>query len=175
MPQRLDRIHFEIGDRQVAMPWSVGEELQARALRAPSTQSIAAKMLAVGASRPIEIVDAGEMLALIELVEHWTRPSPRVCASFVVRCAMRSTIAAGTIRRARLERDRASRDAPQGPGPRRELVDGSSFGPLIDRLEQETLIVSGQRSFILDTAESLGRNSTPTPIRCGCDQARLQP
>ncbi len=51
------------------MPWSVGEELKARALKAPSTQSIAAKMEAVGASRPIEIVDAGEMLARVRLVE----------------------------------------------------------------------------------------------------------
>ena len=56
------------------MPWDVGEELKARALKTPSTQSIATKMMAVGTtSKPIEIVDAGEMLALIELVEHWTR------------------------------------------------------------------------------------------------------
>jgi hypothetical protein len=55
------------------MPWSVGEDLKARAMKAPSTQSIAAKMDAVGASRPIDVVDAGEMLALIELLEHWTR------------------------------------------------------------------------------------------------------
>ena len=73
MPERLDRIHFDVGSRQVEMPWSVGEELKARALKAPSTQSIAAKMDAAGAGRPIEIVDAGEMLALIELLEHWTR------------------------------------------------------------------------------------------------------
>jgi hypothetical protein len=55
------------------MPWSVGEDLKMRALKAPSTQSIAAKMTAVGAGRPIEVVDAGELLALIELLEHWTR------------------------------------------------------------------------------------------------------
>lgn len=55
------------------MPWSVGEELKARALKAPTTQPIAAKMGAAGASRPVEVGDAGEMLALIELLEHWTR------------------------------------------------------------------------------------------------------
>ena len=73
MPERLDRINFDVGGRQVEMPWSVGQELKTRALKAPSTQSVAAKMDAVGAGRPIEIVDAGEMLALIELLEHWTR------------------------------------------------------------------------------------------------------
>jgi hypothetical protein len=55
------------------MPWSVGQELKTRALKAPSTHSIAAKMDADGAGGPIEIGDAGEMLALIELLEHWTR------------------------------------------------------------------------------------------------------
>lgn len=55
------------------MPWSVGEELKARALKAPTTQPIAAKMAAVGASGPVEVGDAGQMLALIELLEHWTR------------------------------------------------------------------------------------------------------
>ena len=73
MPERPDRIHFDVGSREIEMPWSVGQELNTRALKAPSTQSIAAKMDAVGASGPIEIVDAGEMLALIELLEHWTR------------------------------------------------------------------------------------------------------
>jgi hypothetical protein len=73
MPQRLDRIHFDVGGRQVEMPWSVGQELKVRALKAPSTQSIAAKMETVGASRPVEVLDTGEMLALIELLEHWTR------------------------------------------------------------------------------------------------------
>ena len=74
MPEPLDRVHFKVGGRKLEMPWNVGEELKARALKAPSTQSIASKMMAVGTtSKPIEIVDAGEMLALIELVEHWTR------------------------------------------------------------------------------------------------------
>ena len=72
MPERLDRIHFDVGGRQVEMPWSVGQELKTRALKSPSTQSIAAKMDAVGASRPVEVLD-DEMLALIELLEHWTR------------------------------------------------------------------------------------------------------
>ena len=35
-------------------------------------------MEAVGASRPIEVVDAGVMLALIELLEHWTRGATAV-------------------------------------------------------------------------------------------------
>ncbi len=73
MPERLDRIHFEVGERQVEMPWNVGQELKTRALISPWTQSIAAKMDAVGASRPVEVLDTGEMLALIELLEHWTR------------------------------------------------------------------------------------------------------
>lgn len=73
VPDRLDRIHFDIGGRQVELPWEVGEELKARALKATSTQSIAAKMLAVGVSRPVEVLDTGEMLALIELLEHWKR------------------------------------------------------------------------------------------------------
>ena len=73
MPERVDRIHFDLGGRQVEMPWSVGQELKTRALKAPSMQRIAAKLDAVGASRPVEIVDAGEMLALIELLEHWSR------------------------------------------------------------------------------------------------------
>ena len=73
MPERLDRIHFDVGGRQVEMPWRVGQELKTRALKSPSTQSIAAKMDAVGASRPVEVLDTGEMLALIELLEHWTR------------------------------------------------------------------------------------------------------
>jgi hypothetical protein len=55
------------------VPREVGEELKARALKAPSTQSIAAKMVAVGMSRPVEVLDTGEMLALLELLEHWTR------------------------------------------------------------------------------------------------------
>jgi hypothetical protein len=71
--ERLDRIYFAVGDRQVELPWSVGEELKARALKAPATQPIAAKMAAIEASRPVEVGDAGEMLALIELLEHWTR------------------------------------------------------------------------------------------------------
>jgi len=78
VPERLDRIHFDVGGRQVEMPWTVGVELKARAMRASSTQTIAAKMEAVGASRPIEVVDAGEMLALIELLEHWTRGATAV-------------------------------------------------------------------------------------------------
>jgi hypothetical protein len=73
MPERLDCIHFDVGGRQVEMPWSVGHELKTRALKSPSTQSIATKMDAVGASRPVEVLDTGEMLALIELLEHWTR------------------------------------------------------------------------------------------------------
>jgi hypothetical protein len=73
VPERLDRIHFAVGDRQGEMPWGVGEDLKARALKAPSTQSVVKKMEAVGASRPVQIVDAGEMLALIELLDHWTR------------------------------------------------------------------------------------------------------
>lgn len=73
MPERLDRIHFDVGGRQVEMPWSVGQELKTRALRSLSTQSIATKMDAVSASRPVEVLDTGEMLALIELLEHWTR------------------------------------------------------------------------------------------------------
>lgn len=73
MPERLDRIHFDVDGRQVEMPWSVGQELKTRALKSPSTHSIAAKMDAVGASRPVEVLDTGEMLALIELLEHWTR------------------------------------------------------------------------------------------------------
>src|SRR5690242_15418243 len=71
MPERLDRIHFDVGGRQVEMPWEVGEELKTRALKAPSTESVAAKMEAVGASRPVEVLATGEMLALIELLEHW--------------------------------------------------------------------------------------------------------
>jgi hypothetical protein len=73
MPERLDRIHFDVGGRQVEMPWSVGQELKTRALKSPSTQSIAAKMDAVGGSRPVDVLETGEMLALIELLEHWTR------------------------------------------------------------------------------------------------------
>jgi hypothetical protein len=73
VPERLDRIRFDIGGRQVEMPWSVGQDLKTRALKGSSTQSIAAKMDAAGAGRPVEIVDAGELLALIELLEHWTR------------------------------------------------------------------------------------------------------
>ena len=73
MPERLDRIHFDVGGRRVEMPLSVGQELKTRALKSPSTQSVAAKMDAVGASRPVEVLDTGEMLALIELLEHWTR------------------------------------------------------------------------------------------------------
>jgi hypothetical protein len=74
MPEPLDRVHFDVGGRQVEMPWDVGDELKARALKAPSTQSIATKMMAVGTtSKPIEVVDAGEMLALIELLDHWSR------------------------------------------------------------------------------------------------------
>jgi hypothetical protein len=74
VPEPLDRVHFDVSGRQIEMPWDVGEELNARALKSPSTQSIATKMMAVGTTgKPIEIVDAGEMLALIELVEHWTR------------------------------------------------------------------------------------------------------
>jgi len=73
VPERLDRIHFDLGGREVEMPWSVGDELKERALKAASTQWLVARMEAVGASRPIEIVDAAEMLALIELLEHWTR------------------------------------------------------------------------------------------------------
>ena len=73
MPDRLDRIHFDVGGRQVEMPREVGEELKARALKAPSTQSIAAKLVGAGVSGPVEVLDAGEMLALIELLEHWTR------------------------------------------------------------------------------------------------------
>jgi hypothetical protein len=76
--ERLDRIHFDVGGRQVEMPWSVGAELKARALKGSSTHSIAAKMEAVGASGPIEVVDAGEMLAFIELLEHWTRGAMEV-------------------------------------------------------------------------------------------------
>jgi hypothetical protein len=41
MPERLDRIHCDVGGRQVEMPWSVGQELKTRALRSLSTQSIA--------------------------------------------------------------------------------------------------------------------------------------
>jgi hypothetical protein len=55
------------------MPLEVAEELKARAVKAPSTQSIAAKLVAAGGSGPVEVIDAGEMLALIELLEHWTR------------------------------------------------------------------------------------------------------
>jgi hypothetical protein len=73
MPERPDRIHFDVGGRQVEMPWSVGQELKTRALKSTSTQSIAAKMDAVGASKPVDVLDTGEMLALIELLEHWTR------------------------------------------------------------------------------------------------------
>jgi hypothetical protein len=73
MPERLDRIHFDVGGRQVEMPWDVGQELKTRALKSPPTQSIAAKMDAAGASRPVDVLDTGEMLALIELLEHWTR------------------------------------------------------------------------------------------------------
>jgi hypothetical protein len=73
VPARLDRIHFDIGGRQIEMPWTVGQDLKARAVKAPATHSIAAKMEAVGAGRPVEIGDTGELLALIELLEHWTR------------------------------------------------------------------------------------------------------
>jgi hypothetical protein len=45
---------------------------------ASSTHTVAAKMEAVGAGRPIDVVDAGEMLALIELLEHWTRGATEV-------------------------------------------------------------------------------------------------
>ena len=55
------------------MPWSVGEELKARTMEAPSMDWLVARMEAAGASTPIAIVDAGEMLSLIELLEHWTR------------------------------------------------------------------------------------------------------
>jgi hypothetical protein len=73
VPGRLDGILFDIGDRQVELPQKVGQELKTRAMKAPSTQSIAAKMDAARAGTPIEILDAGELLALIELLEHWTR------------------------------------------------------------------------------------------------------
>jgi hypothetical protein len=73
VPERLARIHFDVGSRQVEMPWSVGEELKTRTMEAPSMHWLVKRMEAVGASRPIEIVDAGELLALIELLEHWTR------------------------------------------------------------------------------------------------------
>ena len=73
VPDRLDRVHFDVGGRQVELPREVGEELRARALKSPSTQSIAAKLVAAGASGPVEVLDTGEMLALIELLEHWTR------------------------------------------------------------------------------------------------------
>jgi hypothetical protein len=73
VPERLDRIHFEIGDRQVEMPSSVGEALKAHALKASSTQWLVSRMEAACASKPVEVVDAGEMLTFIELLEHWTR------------------------------------------------------------------------------------------------------
>jgi hypothetical protein len=73
VPERLDRIRFTVGGRQIEMPWKIGEELKTRAQKAPSTQSIVAKMDAAGASRPIAITDTGELLALIELLDHWTR------------------------------------------------------------------------------------------------------
>ena len=74
MPEPLDRVHFDVGGRQVEVPWDVGEELKTRALKASSTQSIATKMMAVGTtSKPIEVADAGEMLAFIELLDHWSR------------------------------------------------------------------------------------------------------
>ena len=61
------------------MPWDVGEELKARALKTPWTQSIATKMMAVGTtSKPIEIVDAGEVLALVEILDHRLRSTGSV-------------------------------------------------------------------------------------------------
>jgi hypothetical protein len=73
VPDRLDPVRFDVGGRQVEMPIQVAEELKARAVKAPSTQSIAAKLVGAGVSGPVEVLDAGEMLALIELLEHWTR------------------------------------------------------------------------------------------------------
>jgi hypothetical protein len=153
VPERLDRIHFAVGGREVEMPWSVGEELKARALKAPTTQPIAAKMTAVGASRPVEVAKRARCLPWSSCSSTGpatrTKLSRRACASSAARCATRCTTAAAAPNPHRRRLSAAS-------APGRETLSSLRLG-----LRSRSAIVSRSGLYLLSDGRTLLEQSTP--------------
>jgi len=76
MPERLDRVTFVVGDRKITMPWDVRDEMLVRGKEVPSLGPLCRRMAAAGASGPVPLEGAAEMLAALDLLRHWEREVP---------------------------------------------------------------------------------------------------
>jgi len=72
VPQRLDVVRFVVGDREIPVAWDLAVELRERCVRAddPFAREVAARMRAVGASRPVTL-SREQFVALFAQLERW--------------------------------------------------------------------------------------------------------
>jgi hypothetical protein len=72
MPRRLDFVHFQVGDADVEVAFTLAQEIAGRAARAPdkAARSAAARIRGAGATRPIRL-DSGELAALAAVIDAW--------------------------------------------------------------------------------------------------------
>src|SRR5688500_14145369 len=59
-PERLDRVQVRVGDAIVTMPWADREWLLGELRRFESARGIVRAFERAGASRPVELTDAGQ-------------------------------------------------------------------------------------------------------------------
>ena len=70
VPRRLDFVRFRVGDDEIDVAFTLALELAERAARAPDDEarSAAARIRAVGASRPVRL-SAAELAALGRVID----------------------------------------------------------------------------------------------------------
>ena len=72
VPQRLDVVRFVVGDREIPVAWDLAVELRDRCMRAddPFAREVAARMRAVGATRPVTL-SREQLAALLAVLVRW--------------------------------------------------------------------------------------------------------
>ena len=72
MPKRLDVVRVVVGDQEVEVAWDLATELRDRCIHAddPFAREAAARMRAVGATRPVTLTRE-QLAALLIVLERW--------------------------------------------------------------------------------------------------------
>jgi hypothetical protein len=72
VPQPLAVVRFVVGDRELPVAWDLAVELRDRCIRAddPFAREVAARMRAVGATRPVTLT-RDQFAALLAVLERW--------------------------------------------------------------------------------------------------------
>ena len=72
VPQRLDVVRFVVGDQELPVAWDLAVELRDRCVHSddPFAREVAARMRAVGATRPVTLTRE-QLAGLLAVLERW--------------------------------------------------------------------------------------------------------